>query len=68
MSLKAFHVVFVTLSIALSVGFSIWALREYLDNRGAVFLGVVIGSIGFAVVLTYYGAWFLRKLRDVPFL
>lgn len=65
MSLKTFHIVFVTLSTLLSVGFGLWAVRQYRDDGSTGLLVVAVGSMAFAVVLICYGVWFLRKLRNI---
>ena len=59
MSLKGFHVVFVTLSTLLALGFAGWALG--IGEHRA--LGVASLVVGLA--LPVYGWWFLRKTKDV---
>lgn len=68
MSLKAFHIVFVVMSILLSTGFCLWAIRQYLDAGSSGYLAVAVGALVFAATLFWYGVWFLRKLKDVSFL
>ena len=68
MSLKAFHVLFVTVSIALCVGVGFWALREYRARGDVTTLLSGLFSLATAVVLLVYGRWFLRKLRGVGYL
>ena len=68
MSLKAFHIVFVVMSILLSTGFCLWAIRQYLDVKYSGYLAVSVGALVFAAALFWYGVWFLRKLKDVSFL
>lgn len=65
MSLKGFHIFFVTVSILLLVGFGAWALREYSRVDGGANLVLGVGSFLFVVVLLVYGRWFLHKLRSV---
>ncbi len=60
MSLKTFHVVFVTLCIIFTIGFGIWEIRDH------PVLGVT--SFVLSVVLIFYGRWFLRKLKGVSYL
>lgn len=61
MSLKAFHIVFVTLSTLLAVGFGAWTLQE---PTGAYrWLGWL--SLVAAALLPIYGWWFLRKTEEV---
>ncbi|MDX1630391.1 MAG: hypothetical protein R3234_00880 [Thermoanaerobaculia bacterium] len=61
MSLKAFHIVFVSLSTLLALGFGVWTLRE---PAGAYrWLGWI--SLVLAVLFPVYGWWFLRKMKGV---
>jgi len=61
MSLKGFHLVFVTLLTALSFSCSAWAFDD-----GDSVLGVVGVAAGILVIV--YGVYFLRKLKKVSFL
>lgn len=56
MSLKWFHIVFISLSILLSLGFGVWGLFNRQVVLGTVSLG---GSAGLCV----YGNYFLAKAR-----
>jgi len=61
MSLKAFHLIFVTMLTSLSVGFSAWAF----------FAGkIVFGLLGLvtAVLVVVYGVYFLKKLKKISYL
>jgi hypothetical protein len=58
-SLKGFHVVFVTLATLLALGFAAWSLSRG-EHRA---LGVA--SLVVAVALPIYGWWFLAKTKDV---
>ena len=68
MSLKAFHVFFVALSVLCALGFGAWAVADYLrtGNGGVLTLGVL--GFAAAAALVWYGFWFLRKLKNVSFL
>lgn len=64
-SLKAFHLVFISVSTILAVGFAVWALDDYRVNGGAASLiGGGISALA-AGVLPVYGRWFMRKLKGV---
>lgn len=65
MSLRIFHVIFITVSIALSIFVAIWGVREFVVSRsgGALALAVVF-LIGGAALVAYAGRAF-RKLRDL---
>jgi hypothetical protein len=58
MSLKWFHIVFISLSVLLSVWFGIWGLFNH-----QIVLGIV--SLGASVGLVIYGNYFLGKLRKL---
>lgn len=68
MSLKAFHIVFVTVSIVLCLGFGVWGIHEYRAVQDVSALVAGIGSLLGCVVLGLYGRWFLRKLKGVSYL
>ena len=58
LSLKAFHVLFISASVLLAVMLGCWYLPQ---NRGAA-----AASFGVGGVLVAYEAWFLRKSRRTP--
>lgn len=67
MSLKAFHIVFVTISTMLALGFGVFMLRKsFPDDTGGI-VGGVLSLVG-AVVMIWYGRWFLKKLKGVSYL
>jgi hypothetical protein len=57
MSLKSFHILFITLSIVIVVWFGIWEL-----NRSVV---VAIVSFLTGGALVYYGVQVLKKFRTI---
>ncbi|MCH7812905.1 MAG: hypothetical protein IID40_02675 [Planctomycetes bacterium] len=68
MSLKAFHVFFVALSVLLAAGFGGWALNEYRNEGGVANLILGVTSLLGGIGLIVYGRWFLRKLRGVSYI
>lgn len=68
MSLKAFHVVFVSASILLTLGFGIWALNQYFQDGSRVNLALGAGSLASTVLLAVYGRYFLKKLKNISYL
>lgn len=68
MSLKAFHVVFISAATLLLTGFGAWAVRAYLHAAGAGYLAMGIAALAAAVALVVYGVWFLKKMKDVSYL
>ena len=61
MSLKAFHLIFVSLMTALSLGFAGWAFFSGLLLPGFASL-VVTGLV------VFYGFYFLKKLKKISYL
>lgn len=69
MSLKAFHIVFVTASTLLAFGFGAWALWQFFGgNRALADLVMGIASIVAGVALIVYGKYFLKKLKHISYL
>ncbi len=68
MSLKSFHIVFVSVSILLTVGFGLWAVRDYqaAGDRTSLYIG--IGSFLVTILLAIYGVWFLKKLKGFSYI
>jgi hypothetical protein len=61
MSLKAFHLIFVTLLTALSFGFAVWAFVS-----GRILFG--LGGIVAGALVIWYGIYFLKKLKKISYL
>jgi len=61
MSLKAFHLIFVTLMTALCIGFSVWAFTGDHPLLG-------IAGVAAAILVVFYGFYFLRKLKNISYL
>jgi hypothetical protein len=57
MSLRAFHVLFISAAVLLALGFGYWCLAEHPVAAGASFV--------VAVALVGYETWFLRKTRKL---
>lgn len=66
MSLRVFHIVFVIVTVALSLWVAVWGIREFAQQRstGGLALGIVF--LATAVVMTVYGKKVYGKLRDLP--
>ena len=61
MSLKAFHLIFVTTLTMLSLGFTAWAFAS-----GRIIFGLL--GIIVAVLVVVYGVYFLKKLKKISYL
>lgn len=68
MSLKAFHLIFVTASVAVSVFLGVWAFLSYRSTGSHTDLAYVITSGMAVVALLWYGRYFLRKLKHISYL
>ena len=68
MSLKAFHLIFVTASVAVSLFLGVWSWMSYNRTGSTIDLAFTISS-GLAVVaLLWYGKYFLKKLKHISYL
>jgi hypothetical protein len=63
MSLKAFHLLFISLSIVLAVAFGLWSVELYAQGEPAAYLATAIVSFAGAVVLGVYETRVLRTFR-----
>jgi hypothetical protein len=69
MSLKAFHLIFITASCALAFGCAVWGIKNYFSTDGkALDLIFGLGSLAAAVGLIFYERYFLKKLKNVSYL
>lgn len=68
MSLKAVHLVFVTLLTALALGCGAWKVRAYFSDVGRT-TDLVWAGMSFlaAVAVVVYGRYFLKKLKAISF-
>jgi len=63
MSLKGFHIVFITVSTLLALGAGAWCLWIDSVHGSPVFrLGAICSFVAAAALVTY-GIWFLRKMK-----
>ena len=58
MSLKWFHVVFITVSVLMGVAIGVWGLFNHFAALG-------ISSLAASAALCAYGNYFLQKARKV---
>ncbi len=68
MSLKAFHIFFILLSILLCFGFGAWEIHARLN--GGALADLVLGSLSLCggVVLIFYFRSVLKKLKHISYL
>jgi membrane protein implicated in regulation of membrane protease activity len=63
MSLRAFHLLFIALSVILTVFFAVWSAGQYQTAHSAGFALTGVVSLACGVALTVYGTAFQRKTR-----
>ena len=63
MSLKGFHIVFITFSTLLALGSGAWCLWIDSTHGSAAFRVGAICAFVIAAGLVTYGVWFLRKMK-----
>jgi len=69
MSLKAFHLIFITAACGLAFGCGVWGLKDYYSPDGRLFdLLFGLGSFLTGVALIVYERYFLKKLKNVSYL
>jgi hypothetical protein len=69
MSLKAFHLIFITAASALAFGCAVWGLKSYFSQDGGTWdLVFGLGSLIVGVALIVYERYFLKKLKKVSYL
>jgi len=66
MSLRAFHIVFVVVTIVLSLYVALWGIRMFSEENSAGALGLGILFLVTAVALMIYGKKVARKLKELP--
>lgn len=70
MSLKAFHVVFITVSVLMALGLSAWCMAQYFGPVHAGtdhLIGGVVALVA-AVGLIAYEVYFLKKVKNISYL
>ena len=65
MSLRAFHLLFIALSIILAAFCAAWAIGQYRVEHQVGFIVTAVGSMVGAVGLAAYGTAFQRKTRNL---
>ena len=65
MSLKIIHIIFITLSVMISIGFGVWGLHSHMTEGNPLNLVLGISSLVLGGVLVVYGIGFLRKMKEL---
>lgn len=64
MSLRAFHIIFVTMSTLLFVFLAVWAL-VFVPDKSTIIRALGVASAIAAVGMPVYGVYFYRKVRKI---
>ena len=65
MSLRAFHLLFIALSVMLAAFVAAWAAGQYQVEHEAVYAVTGVGALAASGLLAAYGAAFQRKTRNL---
>ena len=65
MSLKAFHIFFVTVSVLMCLGVGAWGTNEYLAAGSATGLGLAVACFVLGAGLIVYGFKVYKKLAEL---
>jgi hypothetical protein len=65
MSLKTFHVIFISISVLLCLGFGAWCVDLDQAHGRTAYMVAGYVSFGLSIVLVLYEIWFLRKFKDL---
>jgi hypothetical protein len=69
MSLKAFHLIFITAAIMLAFGFGGWLFKGFFSPGGRI--GDLVGggaAVAVGIGLIFYERYFLNKTRKMSYL
>jgi hypothetical protein len=62
MSLKFFHIVFVTITTLLSFACAAWEYNNYRAYDGLHYVGALVSAV-FGATMIAYGFWFWKKAK-----
>ena len=63
MSLRAFHVLFIALSVILTAFFAAWAFGQYRAESAIGYVVAAVTSLAAGIGLVIYGVAFLKKTK-----
>jgi predicted Co/Zn/Cd cation transporter (cation efflux family) len=63
MSLRAFHLLFISLSVVLAAFVAAWAAQQYRTAHDVVYAATSVAALASGVGMAVYGAAFQRKTR-----
>lgn len=65
MSLRAFHLFFIAVSVVLAAFVAAWAVQQYQSAHAIGYLATVVASLATGGALIAYGTAFQRKTRTL---
>ena len=66
LGIKTFHLIFISISVLLSVGVAVWAFDFAQQvSRPAGYVATGIGAVLFGLGLVAYEIVFVRKMKDL---
>ena len=66
MSLRVFHIVFITVSVILMLYVAVWGVREFMVSRSTLAASMVIFGVAGGASLIWYGKRVFHKLKELP--
>jgi len=66
MSLRAFHIVFITVSVVLMLYVAVWGVREFMVSRSSLAVSMIIFGVVGGTTLIWYGKRVFHKLKELP--
>jgi hypothetical protein len=65
MSIKAFHIFFIIVSILTSIGLAVWSFREYSEFHESATLTIAILSSASGIMLSGYCLTVIKKFSSI---
>jgi high-affinity Fe2+/Pb2+ permease len=65
MSLRAFHLLFIAMSVVLAAFCAAWAVGQYRAGHQAMFMVTAVGALIVAGGLAVYGTAFQRRTKNL---
>jgi hypothetical protein len=65
MGLRAFHLLFISVSVILAAFSAAWAVGQYRLEHEAIYAVTTAGALALAAGLVWYGTAFQRKTRNL---
>jgi hypothetical protein len=65
MSLRIFHIVFISVAVALTLYLTVWGVREFIVSRSPLGIGMAVVGIAGGASLVWYGKRVFHKLKEL---